>query len=234
MNCLEKLRGGLIVSCQAREGEPLHGAAFMAAMAEAAELGGAAGIRADNPVNIQAIRQVTQLPIIGSYKIYSSKTEVYVTPTFDSAKMVIEAGANIVALDATSRPRGNEIDVSPLIKQIKKELNALILADISILEEANVAVDAGADFVSTALSGYTSYSKETSGFNFDMLSWLVKEINFPIIAEGFIATPGEAGRTLKLGAFAVVVGTAITRPQEITARFAAEIKESVKTNNTKK
>ena len=187
------------------------------------------GIRADNPINIRAIRKVTRLPIIGSYKIYSSETEVYVTPTFDSAKRVIEAGANIVGLDATSRYRGNRVKISTLIKRIKKELGALVLADISTLDEAYIAAGAGADFVSTALSGYTSYSKKTSGFNFDLLSLLVKEMNVPIVAEGKIATPEEAGRALRLGAFAVVVGAAITRPQEITARFIREMEKSIKT-----
>ena len=223
MDIMKRLAGGLVVSCQAMEGEPLYGSHFMAAIAQSAELGGAAGIRADGPDNIRAIREVTVLPIIGSYKIWSSETEIYVTPTFATAKAVIESGADIIGIDMTFRHRGNGEQAAELLERIKKELKVLVMADVAVLEEGCRAADAGADFVTTAMSGYTSYSPKLAGPDFELVSSLAAEIDIPIVAEGRIQTPEDARKSLELGAFAVVVGSAITRPQDITRRFRKEM-----------
>jgi putative N-acetylmannosamine-6-phosphate epimerase len=216
---LEKFAGGLIVSCQAKEGEPLYKPYIMGAMAQAAESGGAVGIRTDGPKIIKAVRENTRLPIIGSYKIWNKKTEVYVTPTFDSAEQIVKSGADIVGIDATPRPRGNNTGIAELIKRIKNELKVAVMADVSVLEEGCAAAEAGADFITTALAGYTSYSRQIPGIDFKLLEDLVKDLDVPIIAEGRIYTPGNAYRALELGAFAVIVGTAITNPKWITEKF---------------
>lgn len=233
MDISERLAGRLLVSCQAREGEPLCGPHFMAAMAQSAELGGAAGIRVDGPDNIRAIRKATNLPIVGSYKILSPETEVRVTPTFAAAKAVREAGADIVGIDATFRPRGEGGEAGELIGRIKNELGLLVMADVAVLKEGYTAAEAGADFVTTALAGYTSYSPNLPGPDFKLLTSLVGEVDIPIVAEGRVGTPEEARRSLELGAFAVIVGSAITRPEDITRRFREEM-ELVKARARKK
>jgi len=187
-------------------------------MARAAISGGAAGIRANGPADIRAIREVTTAPIIGLHKVNSPGFEVYITPTFEKAKGIIEAGADIVAFDATGRPRPDGLTVAEVVKRLH-DLKVEVVADISTLEEGIQASRAGADYVSTTLSGYTPYSRQLEGPDFELLVDLVEALDTPIIAEGRIWTPAEAARALSLGAFAVVVGTAITRPQVITQRF---------------
>jgi len=215
---IESLRGGLIVSCQAAEGTPLHGSHIMAAMARAAEIGGAVGIRADGPSDIRAIKQSVNLPVIGINKIGRSDTEPYITPTLEAAKEILDAGADIIALDATLRPRKTGIRPADLIALVKA-LGVAVMADISTLEEGIAAADAGTDIVATTMSGYTPYSPRQEGPDFALIEGLAARVGVPVIAEGKIWTPEEARRALDLGAHAVVVGTAITRPHIVTERF---------------
>lgn len=220
------LRGGLIVSCQARPGSPLFGPQFMAAMAKEAEIGGAVGLRVNGPEDIRAVRAMTGLPIIGIFKIYSPHSPIYITPTFAAARAVVEAGADVVALDGTGRPTGNSETLVELIARIHSELGVPVMADVSTATEGIAAARAGADLVATTLAGYTDYSRKAEGPDFQLISELAATLSVPIIAEGRINTPEEAAEALRRGAFAVVVGRAITMPRTITARFAAAIREA--------
>jgi len=215
------LHGGLIVSCQALADEPLFGSNHMAAMARAAVKGGAIAVRSNGPNDIAAIRKEVNVPIIGLYKIDLPGYEVRITPTIEQAIQVIEAGADMVAIDATNRshPGGTAAD---LIARIRRHTNRPILADVATLAEGIAAAAAGAEFVATTLSGYTSYSPSRTEPDFFLLDQLVKALSSTgtaVIAEGHITTPAEAFQALQTGAHAVVVGSAITRPQWITARF---------------
>lgn len=216
------LKRGLIVSCQAREDNPLHGATFMAAMARAAEQGGAVGIRANGTADIRAVKQAVNLPIIGIYKHWRDNSEVYITPDMRRARAVAEVGADVIALDATSRPH-SEGSAVEFIRAVKSELGLPIFADIATRSEGIQAASAGADYVATTLSGYTSYTKRTDDPDLKLIADLVEAIDVPVIAEGRFWRPDQIAEAFELGAFAVVVGTAITNPQEITRRFAEAV-----------
>jgi N-acylglucosamine-6-phosphate 2-epimerase len=216
---LRRLEGGLVVSCQALDDEPLHGSIHMAAMARAAAQGGAAGIRANSPEDIQSIRSVVTLPIIGIYKLDIPGYDVRITPTMDSAIQVAQAGADIIATDATFRPNPDNLSLKERIRQIHDQTNCPVMADISTFEEGMAAQVAGADIVSTTLSGYTDYSPTRDTPDFELLQKLVMNMEIPVVAEGRIGTPEQAAEAITLGAFAVVVGSAITRPQWITGQF---------------
>lgn len=219
---LRRLRGGLVVSCQAPPGDPLHGPSSMAAMARAAVLGGAVGIRAEGPADVQAVRQAVDVPVIGLWK--QGTEGVYITPTVDHARAVAEAGAEIVAIDATGRPRPDRSTVPEVVAGLRRSHRCLIMADVSTLDEGAAAAEAGADLVATTLSGYTPYSRQQPGPDLDLVAALAGRVEVPVVAEGRITTPGEARAALQAGAWAVVVGGAITRPQLITARFAAALR----------
>lgn len=214
----DQMRGGLIVSCQALPDEPLFGSEIMARMARAAQAGGAVGIRTNSPVDIAAIRAETALPLIGLWKVEIPGSDIYITPTLESAVAVAGAGADIIALDATKRahPEG---DTDAFIRCVVETTGKPLLADISIEDEAYAAQDAGAAFISTTMSGYTPYSPQQADPDFDLVRRLAGKLRVPLIAEGRIATPDQARAALDLGAWAVIVGGAITRPLEITARF---------------
>lgn len=218
----DQMRGGLIVSCQALPGEPLFGSEIMARMARAAQAGGAVGIRANSPVDIAAIRAETALPLIGLWKVEIPGSDIYITPTLESAVAVAGAGADIIALDATKRahPEG---DTDAFIRCVVETTGKPLLADISIEDEAYAAQDAGAAFISTTMSGYTPYSPQQSDPDFDLVRRLAGKLRIPLIAEGRIATPDQARAALDLGAWAVIVGGAITRPLEITRRFVVAL-----------
>ncbi len=217
---IEGLCGKLIVSCQAGVDEPLHGPAFMAAMARAAELGGAAGIRANGPADIAAIRAAVSLPIIGINKKRYPGCPVYITPSFADAREIVEAGAHIVALDGTSRPRPEGVSLAGLVARIRGELGVPVMADLSCLEDALAAQQAGVDLLATTLAGYTEHGRPpTPGPDFDLISQLVEHSRLPVIAEGRFVEPAQVAEAFARGAHAVVVGSAITRPQAITRRF---------------
>lgn len=214
----KQVKGNLIVSCQALEDEPLHGSSIMAKMALAAEMGGAAAIRANGYQDIKAIRTVTNLPIIGLVKQNYIDSEIYITPTKKEVDELIQAGVSIIALDATSRKRPNGESLTELITYIKKK-KVGVMADVSTAEEGLKAEKLGVDCIGTTLSGYTHYSSQQDGPDYYLVERLVKNVSVPVIAEGKYWTPEEALHALVLGAHAVVVGSAITRPQLITKRF---------------
>lgn len=213
---------GLIVSCQARVDNPLHGPVHMAAMARAAEAGGAAGLRANGADDVAAIRAASTLPIIGIAKRWTDGFEVYITPSFADASAIAAAGADWIALDATPRRRDGE-PVAALIARIRRELGRPVFADVSTVEEGVAAARAGADAVATTLAGYTPHSRKTSGPDFELIRELVAAIAVPVVAEGRFWSPDEVAQAFALGARAVVVGTAITNPREITRRFARAV-----------
>ena len=217
------LRGGLIVSCQALPGEPLFGADIMARLASAAEAGGAVAIRANSPADIAAIRAITTLPLIGLSKMEVAGFEVYITPTLTDAQAVSDAGADVIALDATQRPHP-EGTAAEFIARVKAVTQKPVLADISTFDEALRAQDAGADFVSTTMSGYTPYSPQGEAPDLDLVCRLAPILTVPLLAEGRIATPEQARAALDAGAWAVVVGGAITRPQQITQKFVKAVR----------
>lgn len=221
---LRRLTSGLVVSCQAREDNPLHGSRFMAAMAEAAVRGGAVGIRADGESDITAIRGAVgpDVPIIGIFKVKQTDGSLFITPSAVSAGKVITAGAELVALDGTPRVRPGGESLRHVVAAIR-EAGGAALADIGTLEHARYAFDCGVDAVGTTLSGYTVDSPKQEGPDFDLLARLVAESPVPVFAEGRIWTREEARRALDLGASFVVVGTAITNPEAITARFVAAL-----------
>jgi N-acylglucosamine-6-phosphate 2-epimerase len=218
-NLILSLKGGLIVSCQAGPDEPLHGSGHMAVMARAATAGGAVGIRANGPADIAAIRAAVELPIIGIYKDDIEGFEVRITPSLGHARLVAQAGAHLIAIDATLRPHPDQLATPERIRILQAETGCPVMADISTFEEGLAAEAAGADLVATTLSGYTAGSPQHEGPDFELLRRLVDRLKIPVVAEGRIATPEQAVQALELGAFAVVVGSAITRPQWITAQF---------------
>ena len=223
LELLQKLQGGLIVSCQASEESPLRDVRIMAALARAAQNGGAVGIRANGPADIVAIRAVVNLPIIGINKLHLPGYEVYITPTLDSAREVVQAGCDLLALDATLRPHPADLSAAEIIQACRLEFKMPVMADISTLEEGLAAADAGADIVATTLTGYTSYTSDRPLPDFELLEKLVTRLSIPVFVEGHIRSPADARRALELGAFAVVVGAAITRPEWITANFVQNL-----------
>ena len=216
------LRRGLIVSCQARADNPLHGAVFMAAMARAAAQGGAIAIRANGAADITAIRAATGLPVIGIAKRRSIGFDVEITPGLSDARSIAAAGATMIAIDATARRRDGE-SLAGLIAGITKELALPIMADVATLAEGEAAAAMGCAVVATTLSGYTLDSPAQDGPDFELLAQLVARVNVPVIAEGRFTTGDELARAFALGARAVVIGTAITNPREITRRFMAAV-----------
>ncbi len=220
---LQRIRGGLIVSCQAEPGEPQHGQIFMAAMALAVAKAGAVGIRANGTEDITAIRNIVTLPIIGINKVDIPGFSVRITPTIESAIQIAQAGADIIALDATTRSHPDGLSLSDRLRMIHDQTNCPIMADISTYTEGLMAEQAGADLVSTTLSGYTEYSTGQDEPDLELVNRLASVLTIPLIAEGRIATPEQAAKALSNGAFAIVVGSAITRPQWITARFVKGI-----------
>lgn len=223
-NTLEKIKGKLIVSCQALEDEPLHSSYIMGRMAYAAFVGGAVGIRANTVSDIKEIKKNVDLPIIGIIKKVYGDCPVYITPTFDEIEELIKEEVDIIAIDGTSRTRPDKKELKDLIKEVKNKYpNQLLMADISSIDEAIYAEKIGFDIVGTTLVGYTDY---TVGNNpLTELEKVIKNVNVPVIAEGNIDTPIKARKALELGAYAVVVGGAITRPQQITKKFVDEMEK---------
>jgi N-acylglucosamine-6-phosphate 2-epimerase len=214
-NCILK-QHSLIVSCQALEDEPLHGSEIMAKMAKAAYDGGASGIRANSLSDIRAIKKEVDLPVIGIVKRVYDGSEVYITPTMKEVDEVAESGA----IDATARCRPEGCDLGAFIQDIRtKHPNLRIMADISTLEEGIHASHLGVDIISTTLCGYTEETKDVEIPNFRLVRQLAKRVAQPVICEGGIQTPEQLLKALKHGAYACVVGSAITRPQLITRKF---------------
>ena len=222
---IHKLKGGLIVSCQAGPESALHGPLFMGAMAREAERGGAIALRVDGPADIAAARKMTSLPILGINKRKFEGYASYITVTFDLAKEAVDAGADLLAMDGTGRPLPGGVTLSQLIERIHSELHVPVMADVSTREEGIAAAAAGADIVATTMAGYTPYSRKAFPYtpDFDLLQELVASVDVPVVVEGRVNTPGQLVRCLSLGAHAVCIGGAITNPASITARFVAAI-----------
>lgn len=209
-NSLQSLNKSLIVSCQAPVESPLHDPYVIAAMAKAAVLSGAAAVRIDTPAHITAVRQKISTPIIGLWKQQIPGYDVYITPQFHHAEAIAKAGADIIAIDATLRERPHQEQLTTIITRIHQELGKLVMADIDTIEAAIAAANAGADIVGTTLYGYTKETKHLSPPGFQLLAEMVEKLQVPVICEGGISSPEMAKQALKIGAFAVVVGTDIT------------------------
>lgn len=226
MSSLEELypslRGKLVVSCQTYDNSAFDDPSCMARFARAAVEAGAAGIRADSPEEIAAIRQAVSVPIIGIFKVQQDDGSVLITPSFEAAKLVIESGANLVAIDCTRR--GQRFGALETLRRIKTELGIPVLADIATLEEAAEAAEAGADAVLSTLRGYTPETARERVFDPAFIAALRQAVRVPVIAEGRVLTPQQACEALDAGAYAVVVGTAITRPARITHRFVSALR----------
>ena len=213
---------GLIVSCQTQPDDPIHTEDMVVKMAEAAKWGGAVGIRANTPQQIAAIKAKVDLPIIGLWKIWNDNTDVFITPTMEACKAIWEAGADIIAFDCTSQINAQGRPAYELLAELKKEIpQAPIFADVSNFEEAKRAAQMGADIVAPTLYGYTEETKHIEEPDMRAFAKMCRELGdqVSIMMEGHIYTPEDAMKCLYLGADAVVVGSAITRPHLITKRF---------------
>ncbi|KAA9300144.1 MULTISPECIES: N-acetylmannosamine-6-phosphate 2-epimerase [Aerococcus] len=223
---LESAKGELIVSCQALEDEPLHSSYIMSRMAVAAQEGGAKGIRSNSVADIEAIKEVVDLPIIGIIKQDYPDAEIYITPTMKEIEALVATGVEVIALDATVSKRPNNQKLEDFVKEIKaKYPDQALMADCSTLDEMLAADRLGFDYIGTTMVGYTEQSKELKieANDFELIRQALDQIDRPIIAEGNIDTPDKARRVLDLGVYSVVVGSAITRPQLITEKFVAKI-----------
>lgn len=217
------ISGGLIVSCQAQPKLPIGRPEFIAAMAETSQIFGAAAVRIEAPDNIVAVRPVVSIPLFGLYKISDSDTEVYITPTFQSAKEVADAGSDAIAIDVTLRSRANGEKIGDICRRIKEELGLPIVADIATFDEGVRAVEEfGCDFVSTTLSGYTAETEPTPiEPDFVTVEKLAKRLTVPVFAEGRLSSPEHIRTAFDHGAFACVVGNAITGIDHLVKEFGA-------------
>ena len=220
--CLERLRGHLIVSCQALPEEPLHSSFIMGRMALAAMQGGASGIRANTKEDIAEIRRNVDLPIIGIVKRDYEDSQVYITPTMKEIDELMEVKLEIIAVQAgiELRPEGKTLD--EFYREIREKYpNQPLMADCSTIEEALHADELGFDFIGTTMVGYTEQSRgdRIEANDFEIIRTILEKVTHPVIAEGNINTPEKAKRVIELGCFSVVVGSIITRPQVITKTF---------------
>jgi N-acylglucosamine-6-phosphate 2-epimerase len=212
---LSRLRGGLIASCQPVRGGPLDQPELVLALARAVEIGGAVGLRLEGLADLKAVRPHTQLPIIGLVKREVVGTEIYITPELEDIHALVRAGADIIAFDATLRSR--PLEVEAMLGAIHAT-GKLAMADVSTLEEGLYAFECGADLVGTTLSGYTPYSQQQEGPDLKLV-FALSSRGVPTVAEGRINSPEEARKALECGAFAVTIGSALTRLEHLTARY---------------
>ena len=223
---MDQIHGRLIVSCQALKAEPLYSSYIMSRMAYAAMLGGASGIRANTVEDITEIKKLVDLPVIGIIKKDYEGCEIYITPTMQEVDALVACGVEIIAADATVRLRPEGVTLDEFFKEVRlKYPEQLFMADCSSIEEGMHAAEIGFDFIGTTMSGYTPYTEGTQLPNYEMMEILARESGKPVIAEGGIWCPEELKRALETGAFAAVVGTAITRPMDITKRYVEAINQ---------
>lgn len=219
---IQSLKGGLIVSVQAYVGEPMRHSETMTQIALAAEQGGAVGIRCQGLSDISAIKGQVEIPVLGIWK--EGHEGVFITPTLRHARACSMAGADIVALDATRRPRPDGLTYGETVAALHDE-GIVVMADCGSIEDARQAAAAGTDILSTTLAGYTGDRPKTAGPDFELLAEMTAEFpEFPVLCEGRVHTPQQARQVMEAGAWAVVVGTAITHPTSITSWFNAAIK----------
>lgn len=225
---LKKIEKQLIVSCQALPGEPLYleHMSIMPYMAKAAVMAGAKAIRANGFRDIAEIKKHVDVPVIGLIKKQYGDFPQYITVSMDEIDDLVEAKADIIALDCTLRDRYDGKSINEFVKEIKEKYKDIILmADVSTIEEALNAEKMGVDMVGTTLNGYTDYTKDDASPNYALIEEMVKTLKIPVIAEGKIHNPEQARKMLELGAYCVVVGGAITRPLEIATRFVEEMRK---------
>lgn len=221
VDTLERLQAGLIVSCQALEDEPLHGSMLMGAMARAACLGGAVGIRTNGVQEVEVIKKITGLPVIGIKKVTDEQGQMCITPSVNYAKELVRAGADVIAVDVRKeRPFGEPLE--ELLPRIRQELNVVVMADCATLEDAKVAKGIGVDVLAPTFG----FLENEIGIepDFKLLEGMLK-LGLPVIAEGGFWYPEQVVKAFKMGAWSVVVGSAITRPMEITKRFVQALKK---------
>lgn len=215
---INQLAGQLIVSCQAYPGEPMRDPRTTSQVAASAVIGGAAAVRVQGLADVQFTRSAVEVPVIGLWK--DGHEGVFITPTLHHALAVAQAGAHVVAIDATLRERPDGLTFRQVVEGFHGQSGALIMADCDSLESAFAAAEAGADFIGTTLAGYTAARPKTEGPDLELLTAIRAEVSgVPLIAEGRIHTPAQARQALDAGAHAVVVGTAITHPASITGWF---------------
>ncbi|SHJ55614.1 N-acetylmannosamine-6-phosphate 2-epimerase [Hespellia stercorisuis] len=223
---IEEIRGKLVVSCQALPEEPLHSSFIMGRMAKAAAIGGAKGIRANTTEDIREIKRTVDLPVIGIIKKVYEDSEVYITPTMKEVEELMEVQPEIIAIDATGRERPGGLKLEDLYRQIREKYpEQLLMADCATVEEAYHADELGFDFIGTTLVGYTkdSMNLQIEDDDFAIIKQIVEHVKHDVIAEGNIDSPEKVKRVIELGAYSVVVGSSITRPQLITKKFAAAL-----------
>lgn len=219
---ISKLKNGLIVSCQVHPSSAFNQPGIIAAMARVAEQRGAVGVRINGVKNIRAVRRRVNLALIGIEKLQFDDSPVYITPTWESVRRVCRAGADIVALDCTNRPRPHGQSLAKTIQNAREKLGGPIMADVATLEQGLAAASLGVDLVATTLCGYTEETQACRGPAFTLLENLVRQVKLPVIVEGKIHTPDQLRQAFDLGAFAVVVGTAITNLDWLVQRFNRE------------
>jgi len=238
---IAKLKGVLIVSCQADRGEPLCEPAIISALSMSVLSGGASAVRLEGADNVAAVRgRAPDVPILGLTKLHDISYEermkcAFITPTFADAKALADAGADVIALDATGRPRRDGMSLEEIVRKIHDELGKPVMADLATFDEAVAASNAGVDILSTTLFGYTqeTLAGDDVGPGFDLLEAIVDaKLPAPVIMEGRIWHTEEVTKAFELGAYAVVVGSAITRPHHITKRFVKAIPEKVAREGT--
>lgn len=218
----EQIKGKVIVSCQAVPGEPLYveEKSIMYLMARAAKQAGTPAIRTSSIRDVVAIKEETGLPVIGLVKVKYDGFESYITPTMKEVDELVAVGSDVIAFDCTNMKRGDGKTTGEYITEVRQKYpDQILMADVSTFEEGVAAWKLGMDIVGTTMSGYTSYTPKLPGPDYELIRRLSETIDVPVIGEGRIHYPDQAVKALEAGAFAVVVGGAITRPLEIATRF---------------
>ncbi|HLS14797.1 MAG TPA: N-acetylmannosamine-6-phosphate 2-epimerase [Beutenbergiaceae bacterium] len=218
---IEAIRGGLIVSCQAYPGEPMRDPGTTAQVARSVVAGGAVAVRTQGLADIRAVHQAVDVPVIGIWK--DGSEGVFITPTLEHAQAVADAGAHVVALDGTTRPRPDGLTLAQTVRGLRQHHQVVVMADCGSVPDALAAQQAGVDLIGTTLAGYTGARAKTAGPDLAFISELLRQCQLPVVAEGRVHTTQQAAAAMDRGAFAVCVGTAITHPSTITSWFREAI-----------
>lgn len=226
---ITQLKHGLIVSCQAEGDDPFNKPELLAKFAEAAQQGGARGIRAQGIENIKAIREVTDLPLIGIVEGHFENGWVCVTPDFKDIEALMLTGADIVAMDCTPRRRPNGMDGIEFFDEAREKYSIPLMADVSTFDEGIRAAELGADIIGTTLAGYTEYTEKYMADHpdYDLIEQIARAVNIPVISEGRVWTTDHAKESLRRGAYSVVVGSAIARPRVMTKKFVDALSSKI-------